>query len=240
MLNFFQLISTDSLNSKAIYCKDDGYTSKRREWGGIDEPLRKGKMTGNNRAWELLLAAGCGPFPQDIGGPVPCARVNWARFGRGASCASQLRARKSGPAAQEWPPGAHPWCEGIFPETGDRRESGGLCSLRPLQPQWRALCYRPGTRERQRRPQRKMWNLCRPALAHHLLLHSSVIPWCLSGDRGVLQRCGWWVTIVAPVESGIAQSTQGAADWNHAELMYVEFARGIWSCENTAGSGSIS
>ena len=74
MLNFFQLISTDSLNSKAIYCKDDGYTSKRREWGGIDEPLRKGKMTGNNRAWELLLAAGCGPFPQDIGGPVPCAR----------------------------------------------------------------------------------------------------------------------------------------------------------------------
>lgn len=98
-----------SLNSKAIYCKDDGYTSKRREWGGIDEPVRKGKMTGNNRAWELLPAAGCGPFPQDIGGPVPFRllphwnfkslheRVNWVHFGRGAyPCASQLWARKWG------------------------------------------------------------------------------------------------------------------------------------------------
>lgn len=152
-------ISWLSLNSKAIYCKDDGYTSKRREWGGIDEPLRKGEMTGNNSAWELLPAAGRGPFPQDIGGPVPfrllphwnfkslCERVNWVHFGRGAyPCASQLWARKSGPTAQVWPPGAHPWCEGIFPEKGDRRESGGLCSLRPLQPQWRALCYRPRTR----------------------------------------------------------------------------------------------
>lgn len=148
-----------SLDKKATYCQDDEYRSKseRRGWRGIDEPLRKGGMTGNNSAWELLPAADCGPFPQDVGGPVPFRllhqwnfkssrdRVNWVHFGRVAyPCASQLGASRSGPTAQVWPPGTHPWCEGVFPEKGDRCDSGGLYCLRPLQSQAGEHCVTTG------------------------------------------------------------------------------------------------
>lgn len=59
-------------------------------------------------------------------------------------CASQLGASRSGPTAQVWPPGTHPWCEGVFPEKGDRCDSGGLYCLRPLQSQAGEHCVTTG------------------------------------------------------------------------------------------------
>lgn len=68
------------------------------------------------------------------------------------------------------------------------------------------LCVTGPEHVRGRRDLRGRCGICADPPGTRSLLHSSVIPWCLSEDRGVLQRCGWWETIVAPVESTPAQS----------------------------------
>ena len=56
-------------------------------------------------------------------------------------------------------------------------------------------------------------------------------------DSKVLQRCGWWETMMPPVQSITAQSTQAAADGNqavraHMEACIYELSIGIWWHQN--------
>lgn len=75
LVNFFQLIATDSHWTKRrliVRIMSIEAKGKGRGWRGIDEPLRKGGMTGNNTvlgSYSLQLVVDL--FPQDVGGPVP-------------------------------------------------------------------------------------------------------------------------------------------------------------------------
>lgn len=238
-----------SLDKKATYYQDNEYKQKGKGGGGeaLMNHSRKGGMTGNNTvlgvtpcSWLWTFPPGCWwssalqeSFTNEILNPQR-DRVNWVHFGRVAyPCTRQLGPGSGSYCTQVWLPGAHPWCEGVFPEKGDSGEALSSFTKATTKPGWRApLPQAQNTLGRETSQGR--CEICADPPWHTISYDVHLSCRCLSGDRSATGR------VVGDDRNSRAERRCPRAHRERSQILQsdadLEFAREIWSCENTAGS----